>query len=1060
MTSSSVTSVTKGLNLSLRLRDPKLMWPLLGDIRKSRAEISTALKELHYVHFARFLPVDQGRILLVITEYDGDFESYVMDFAMTIGDVFSRILKDVAGYKPAWLPVKDHPREFFAFIQKHNKITVLDEAGKPFTSDRDFLFSVYPHKTVLNIIGQRGDLPNPVKDAAPPGGPLNLADIQGNILKGYRGQLGRHFALAVTDAALARQLLARLIVGDSSCPKITTAAPWGSVKPEYCLTIGLTYQGLLKLGVAFPDLEQFPGVFREGPANLERAKLNGDAGDSDRKYWVLGGLFQPVHLMMSLYADLKPTLDFQSGLLSQAFGAHGLTLVHAPFDTQALSNDAVPFGYRDSIAQPRIAGFHNGDDRPDMQPLASAGEFLLGSEFLDVYGGKSLGSLPQALAQNATYAAVRIMAQDVETFEKLLDSASKSFGIDRELVAAKIMGRWRDGTPLSTAHPSHGSSSARVDINRFDYAPSAENPDVFDDYDGARCPVGAHIRRMNPRSAMVAGKPHTRRIIRRGAPYSWVNPDDGSTEYGVFGLFICADLNRQFEFLLHSWANGDISANGILGTKDPIVGAQQDKGQFRFRLQNPDREVSMDVPQLVKTRGSVYLFMPGIEGLRYLSTLQSKKLPLVTTKGLRYMTATIKTDFAAIGDNIQEDSASGAFDPAKFNPTDSKFLQNPYPTYVAFRANAPVAKVIYPDIPGRKSESGFWVFDEAQIQNVCGSQKKEFLKKPVGFDLVKRGIFTMDPPDHTFARTALDQMVAAIIALATASAKTTSNKLLTAILKSPKREIDFVNTFAEPMTREVFFEVFGLPDPTEQKEVVDAVAKIFEYTDPTKTDAQQKEAEKAVSDLATRFFAPLADPLTQYPPGTLISLLKTLSGNPIHRIGHAASFCVGGYLSNQFLLTLGLHHILGNPFAKAEMASAVAKADTDPGLLKNAIDEIMRFDAPLQMAERYAAKDTTLGGVPIKKNDKVTLVYGSANRDAAIFTANPDLLNLTRAEGPGFAFGNGIHECIAYAMAYTVAMEGFKALFTLLPNVVLKNPIAQFYPSPYYRRIDSLIIKF
>ena len=76
MTSSSVTSVTKGLNLSLRLRDPKLMWPLLGDIRKSRAEISTALKELHYVHFARFLPVDQGSILMVITEYDGDFDAF------------------------------------------------------------------------------------------------------------------------------------------------------------------------------------------------------------------------------------------------------------------------------------------------------------------------------------------------------------------------------------------------------------------------------------------------------------------------------------------------------------------------------------------------------------------------------------------------------------------------------------------------------------------------------------------------------------------------------------------------------------------------------------------------------------------------------------------------------------------------------------------------------------------------------------------------------------------------------------------------------------------------
>ena len=424
------------------------------------------------------------------------------------------------------------------------------------------------------------------------------------------------------------------------------------------------------------------------------------------------------------------------------------------------------------------------------------------------------------------------------------------------------------------------------------------------------------------------------------------------------------------------------------------------------------------------------------------------------------MTATIKTDFAAIGDNVKVDSALGAFDPANFDPTDPKFLQNPYPTYAAFRDNAPVSKVAYPDLPGRKPASSFWVFDAKQIENACGPQKAEFLKKPANFDPIMRGIFTMDLEDHTLARKALDPMVAEIIAMATASAKRSSNRLLTEILKGPKREIDFVSAFAVPMTQEVFFEVFGLADLTKQKEVVDFVAKIFEYKDSTKTDAEQLEGEKAVTDLATKFFAPFADPTTQYPDGTLLSLLINLSVNPFHRIGHAASFCVGGYLSNQFLLVLGLHHTLGDTVASVAMAQAVAQAHTNPALLKHAIDEIMRFDAPLQMADRVAAKDTKLGGVEIKMNDKVTLVYGSANRDAARFAPNPDSMDLARGDGSGFAFGNGIHECIAYAMAYAVAMEGFKALFTLLPNMVLKKPVAQFHPSPYYRRIDSLVIKF
>ena len=262
------------------------------------------------------------------------------------------------------------------------------------------------------------------------------------------------------------------------------------------------------------------------------------------------------------------------------------------------------------------------------------------------------------------------------------------------------------------------------------------------------------------------------------------------------------------------------------------------------------------------------------------------------------------------------------------------------------------------------------------------------------------------------------------------------------------------------MTQEVFFEIFGLPDPAEQKEVREAVAKIFELTDPVKTDAEQQQSETAVTSLATKFFVPPIDPLKKPPADTLLSLIYGLTGNPLHRAGHAASFCVGGYLSNQFLLTLGLQHTLGDPVAKRAMSDAVAQADANPGLLKQAIDEIMRFDAPLQMGDRVAAEDTDLGGVEIKKNDRVTLVYGSANHDAALFTSGADLLNLARGEGSGFAFGNGIHECIAYAMAKTVATEGFKALFTRLPNVELKNSLAEFYPSPYYRRIDSLVIKF
>jgi deferrochelatase/peroxidase EfeB len=86
-------------------------------------------------------------------------------------------------------------------------------------------------------------------------------------------------------------------------------------------------------------------------------------------------------------------------------------------------------------------------------------------------------------------------------------------------------------------------------INNFDYAPTAYHSTVYDDFEGMRCPVGAHARRMNPRGATVTGKPHSRRIIRRGLPYGAAfdpaNPHDG-VERGLVGSFICGDLEMQF----------------------------------------------------------------------------------------------------------------------------------------------------------------------------------------------------------------------------------------------------------------------------------------------------------------------------------------------------------------------------------------------------------------------------------------------------------------------------------------------------------------------------------
>jgi deferrochelatase/peroxidase EfeB len=283
----------------------------------------------------------------------------------------------------------------------------------------------------------------------------------------------------------------------------------------------------------------------------------------------------------------------------------------------------VHFGYRDGISQPRIEGAP-GRQLDDMQPPRPAGDFLLGAGLVNSWGGNHLGGIPPALGDNGIYAAFRILEQDCAGFEAMLDRWAAEFSVDREWLAAKLMGRWRSGPSLAT-HPERPDPvPAESELNRFDYAPSPEHPMHFDDLDGERCPAGSHVRRLNPRSAPAMGLRGTRRLIRRGmpygAPYDPDRPDDG-IERGLIGLFMCADLELQYEFVLRVWANQDVGAPGLRGTREPILGAQPgNAGHFLIPVRDRRQEIVLSgLPTLTRTRGSVYCLMPGLGGLRHLS---------------------------------------------------------------------------------------------------------------------------------------------------------------------------------------------------------------------------------------------------------------------------------------------------------------------------------------------------------------------------------------------------------------------------------------------------------
>lgn len=472
---------------------------------------------------------------------------------------------------------------------------------------------------------------------------IDYDDVQGTILRGYRVNLARHFILGITDAAQARRTIAALLDGSDGLPSITTARHIHP-KPPCFLNLSFTAPGLSALGVAAVDLATFDQAFQLGAADPFSVKSVGDVGDSAPEHWLgnLGPATEAgqVHAMLSLWvSESAEVLEATSDRLRRAFTA-GWRELYA-HDGAALPGNRVHFGYRDNIAQPDIDGApprkHEQACEPDPLNSVKTGEFLLG--YPNENGGTYQVQPPQ-LSTNGSYAAFRILEQDVALFDTILRQGAASSGLSTEMVAAKMCGRWRNGNPLVLSPNEAGAVLPDASLNRFQYV-DAEQPEQ-DDTLGLKCPIGAHIRRNNPRDEGVVGtSARHHRIVRRAMPYgSEYDPAAPiAQQRGLVGYFINANLRNQFEFLMQQWNNDATFVKSAVGPAGTAAGnaTLNISGQDVFLGINDPAVSSFTVPGLgakgsgntkiqhfsrsVITRGSVYCFFPSITGLRYLANL-------------------------------------------------------------------------------------------------------------------------------------------------------------------------------------------------------------------------------------------------------------------------------------------------------------------------------------------------------------------------------------------------------------------------------------------------------
>ena len=455
---------------------------------------------------------------------------------------------------------------------------------------------------------------------------LDLEDMQGLLVRGYgRLPAAAFLLLRIDDAGAARRGLAAWADAVTSAD----AKPTGSA-----LNIALTAAAVAALSPDGSLPAGFSEPFAAGMVSPYRSRLLGDVGDDDPAGWAWGGPgTDPVHVLLLLYArDAGSLATAVDAATDHAVGS-GMAVV-ARLDTLELS-EREQFGFRDGISQPTMDGLPRAAGSGE---TVRAGEFVLG--YLNEYGllterplvppeldpGRLLppdagGSGAADLGRNGSYLVLRQLRQDVRGFWDHLERAT--VGPDgrcdpaaRERLAAKLVGRWPSGAPL-TLSPDRDDPDL-AEANDFGYHE--------DDARGLHCPVGAHIRRANPRDSLEPqpGTESSReinrrhRLLRRGRSYA-TNGSADADERGLYFLCLSANLTRQYEFVQHSWIN-DPSFNGLVGSVDPLVGPRGAAGTSFTEPAVPVRHRHHGLPRFVQVRGGAYFFLPGIRALRYLAS--------------------------------------------------------------------------------------------------------------------------------------------------------------------------------------------------------------------------------------------------------------------------------------------------------------------------------------------------------------------------------------------------------------------------------------------------------
>jgi deferrochelatase/peroxidase EfeB len=636
------------------------------------------LGTLGTIHFARWVMVPGTRDLLFLSNYGGSWESYLEDFITKSHDGLTAVWSNTVGFPKAKNLFQDGATDGDRFKQwaRRNQVptgcwyaaypTLTTTHIRTNAAIRQGLATILTEEEAARWLSYFGSRQRPASA-------MEVHEIQ-SIVFGGLGFLRYGMATGIrldggTDMARAWLDDVRPLVAFGD----------GRKHGDRAVILSLSASGLNALRLPPDAMATFPPAFLQGMAAPSRARILGDEGASEPGHWTWGSAGHPVDGLLLLFAASESDLTRLRSELAQGLTTRGHRVVaDVHFTTLPEPTASVeekhkaklePFGFVDGVSQPAIRGTYKSLDA-EAKDIVEPGEFILGypnnhgkmpaapqlaatddpNNLLPIHVPPQHGfaapivNLPRDIGRNGTFLVARQLEQDDTGFWRYCEDAAtriKSLfpewlDVRAEFVAAKLVGRWPDGSSLVRFPYRPASEDAkaerRVEVRETsdDTRTVSVEPDndfLFgaEDPQGLRCPFGAHVRRTNPRESFDPGSKeqlsitNRHRILRVGRRYQ---PDAGCNP-GILFMCLNADLERQFEFVQQTWAQSP-SFHGLRHERDPLLGTrtaatsgQHDDGYTIPTRSGPVRLKQM--PEFVTTLGGGYFFLPSRSFLAYLA---------------------------------------------------------------------------------------------------------------------------------------------------------------------------------------------------------------------------------------------------------------------------------------------------------------------------------------------------------------------------------------------------------------------------------------------------------